>query len=77
MKRKDVLKELQRENQTRKRVFPRWIREGKIHKTFAKKRYNATSLAEAVFDVMTDEEFTQLVERLEVKAEQGRQGSLF
>lgn len=76
MKRKDCLREISRENQTRRRVFPRWVQIRKIDRELAERRLRATELIEAILDTMTDEEFTHLVDRLEIRPE-NKQGSLF
>lgn len=76
MKRKDLIREMTRENATRRRIFPRWIQIGKINRDVAERRLQCTELAEAVLDAMTDDEFTKLVGRLEIKADY-EQGSLF
>lgn len=65
-----------RENATRRRIFPRWIQIGKINREVAERRLQCTELIEAVLDAMTDDEFTKLVGRLEIKADH-EQGSLF
>ncbi len=69
MKRADILKEIKRENTTRRRVFPRWIQVKKLNEKIAKKRLDCTELAEKIFEVLTDEEFTKLCERIENKEE--------
>lgn len=76
MKRKDLLAEISRENTMRRRVFPRWIQIKKISKEVAERRLKRTEMLEAVLTVMTDEEFTQLADRLEIKPHH-EQGSLF
>lgn len=76
MKRKDLIREMIRENATRRRIFPRWIQIGKINREVAERRLQCTELIEAVLDAMTDDEFTKLVGRLEIKADH-EQGSLF
>lgn len=76
MKRKDLIREMTRENATRRRIFPRWIQIGKINREVAERRLQCTELIEAVLDAMTDDEFTKLVGRLEIKADH-EQGSLF
>lgn len=76
MKRKDLIREMTRENATRRRIFPRWIQIGKINREVAERRLQCTELIEAVLDAMTDDEFTKLVGRLEIKADY-EQGSLF
>ena len=69
MKRSDVLKEIKRENTTRRRVFPGWIQINKIAEGTAKRRLDSTELIEKLLEVMTDREFTKLCERLEAKPE--------
>jgi len=76
MKRIDIIKELSRENKTRRRIFPQWIQAGRLHKSIADKRLECTVLAEAVLTVMTDDEFTNLVQRLEIQPSH-EQGKLF
>lgn len=76
MKRKQVLAEIARENSTRRRVFPRWIQIKRLNREVAERRLKCTELIEAILEVMTDEEFTQLSDRLEIKP-QHEQGSLF
>lgn len=76
MKRSDLIREIARENTTRRRVFPRWIQIKKINREVAERRLKYTEMIEAILTVMTDEEFTQLADRLEIKP-QHEQGSLF
>ena len=76
MKRQHLLKEIARENTTRRHVFPRWIQIKKINREIAEKRLRYTEMIEAILEVMTDEEFTQLTDRLEIKPKH-EQGSLF
>lgn len=76
MKRTDIVKELSRENKTRRRVFPQWIQAGRMHKAIADNRLECTLLAEGIFAAMTDDEFTNLAQRLEIKPSH-EQGSLF
>jgi len=76
MKRKDILKEIKRENATRRRVFPKWIQAQKIHRDIAEERLQRTQLIESILEVMTDQEFTQLVSRTEINSRH-EQGSLF
>lgn len=76
MKRTQLLKEIARENTTRRRVFPRWIQIKKISRDVAEKRLRYTEMIEAILEVMSDEEFTQLTDRLEIKPYH-EQGSLF
>ena len=72
MKRKQVLAEIARENSTRRRVFPRWIQIKRLNREVAERRLKCTELIEAILEVMTDEEFTQLSDRLEIKPQIGR-----
>lgn len=76
MKRKDLLAEISRENTMRRSVFPRWIQIKKISKEVAERRLRRTEMIESILNVMTDEEFTQLANRLEIRADH-EQGSLF
>ena len=76
MNRKALLAEISRENKTRRRVFPRWIQIKKLDKNIAERRLKCTELMEAVFEVMSDDEFQQLVNRLEIKPSH-EQGNLF
>lgn len=76
MKRIDIIKELARENKTRRRIFPQWVQAGRLHKTIAGNRLECTVLAEGILSVMTDQEFTNLAQRLETQPSH-EQGSLF
>ena len=73
---KDLIREINRENNTRERVYPRWIQNGKIHKDLAKRRMQRSRMIESILREMTDEEFTALVDRIEIKREQ-TQSKLF
>lgn len=76
MKRKEIVKELNREVETRQKVYPRWIQIKKLNKEVARRRLDQMTLASLIFEVMTDDEFTALCDRLLI-TEPSKQFDLF
>lgn len=76
MKRRDLIIEIKRENDTRRRVFPRWIQNRRIAEHTAKTRLERTELIEKLLENMTDQEFDRLCQRVDNKVEL-IQGELF
>lgn len=77
MKREDTKKYIGVLHRNALSELPLQVKSGKLHKDLARKYVLALALAFAVLDTMTDDEYEDILNRIEIKGPEYEQGSLF